>query len=134
MGRVTSQRETGERYTSLRLVGGLFTVLGALLISGSCLLLAFGLFTLRSGWTGPPPLETELFAAHSVSFFGALGRIGGGLWILWSLAVFMSGLQFVAIGALIRLAIHLEENTRVSAQCLEQLRLRTEPVDPMFRS
>jgi hypothetical protein len=98
------------------------------------LLLAFGLYTLRSGWTGPPPLETEPFAAHSVRFLSAFGRIGGGWWILWSLALFMSGLQSVAIGALIRLAIHLEENTRVSAQCLERLRLRTEPADPMFRS
>jgi hypothetical protein len=134
MERVTSHREAGERYTSLRLVRGLFTVLGILLLSGSCLLLAFGLYTLGSGRTGPPPLETAPFADHSVSFLRAFGRIGGGWWILWSLALFMSGLQSVAIGALIRLAIHLEENTRVSAQYLEQLRLRTEPVDPMFRS
>jgi hypothetical protein len=134
MERVTSHREAGERYTSLRLVGGLFTVLGALLLSGSCLLLAFGLYTLRSGVTAPPPLETAPFAAHSVSFLSTLGRIGGGWWILWSFALFMSGLQSVAMGALIRLVIHLEENTRVSAQCLEQLRLRTEPADPMFRS
>jgi hypothetical protein len=133
MGRVTSHREAGERYTSLRFVGGLFTVLGVLLLSGSCLLLAFGLYTLRSGVTGPPP-QTEPFAAHSVSFLSTMGRLGGGSWILLSLVLFTSGLQSVAMGALIRLVIHLEENTRVSAQCLEQLRLRTEPGDPMFRS
>ncbi len=134
MERVTSHREAGERYTSLRLVGGLFTVLGALLFSGSCLLLAFGRYTPRSGWTGPPPRETEPFATHSVSFLRAFGGIGGGGWILWSLALFMSGLQSFAIGELIRLAIPLEENTRVSAQCLEQRRVRTEPGDTMFRS
>jgi hypothetical protein len=133
MERVTSHREAGERYTSLRLVGGLFTVLGALMLCGGCLLLAFGLYTLRLDWAGPPP-GTEPFAAHPGSVLRAFGRIGGGLWILWSLALFMSGLQSVAIGALIRLAIHLEENTRVSAQCLEKLRLHREPVDPIFRS
>ena len=134
MEQVTSHRETGERYFSLRLVGVLFTFLGALLLSGSCLLFAFGLYKLQSASTGPPPLETAPLVAHSVRLLSALGRIGGEWWILWSLALFVSGLQSVAIGALIRLAIHLEENTRVSAQCLEKLRMRTEPADPMFRS
>jgi hypothetical protein len=131
---ITSHREAGERYFSLRLVGVLFTFLGALLLAGSCLLLAFGIYTLQSGSTGPPPLETAPLAAHSVRFLRTLGRIGGEWWVLWSLALFMSSLQSVAIGALIRLVIHLEENTRVSAQCLEKLRMRTEPADPMFRS
>ena len=138
MGRVNSHREASERYIALRLVGGIFTVLGSLLLMGSCVFLAFGLYTLRSGWTEPTTTETVPFAAHSVSVFSSYGRFGSAMWILWSLALLMSGLQSVAIGALIRLAIHVEENTRVSAQCLEQLRSRTEPAEqnagPAFRS
>jgi len=138
MGRLDSHREVNERYTALRLVGGIFTVLGSLLLMGSCVLLAFGLYTLRSGWTEPTTTETVPFAAHSVSVFSSYGRFGGALWILWSLALLMSGLQSVAVGVLIRLAIHVEENTRVSAQCLEQLRSRTEPAEqnagPVFRT
>ncbi|MFO0890623.1 MAG: hypothetical protein U0790_15950 [Isosphaeraceae bacterium] len=54
----------------------------------------------------------------------------GGLFpFLWSLVLLGSGLRFVAIGALIRLAIHVEENTRVSAQCLEKLASRIEPIE-----
>jgi hypothetical protein len=137
MGRLTSHRETGERYMTLRFVGWLFTVLGSLLLMGSCMLLAFGLYVLRSGGTQLLP-ETVPLTAQSASVFSAYSRIGGPLWILWSLALLMSGLQSVAIGALFRLAIHLEENTRVSAQCLETLRSRTEPternVGPLFWS
>lgn len=132
MERITSHREAGERYTSLRLVGVLFTVLGGLGLLGSCLLLAYGAYGLKSG--GTSPLETAPLAAQSVNILSTLSKVGGGWWILWSLALFMSSLQSVAIGALIRLAIDLEANTRVTAQCLEHLRLRTEPADPMFRS
>ncbi len=138
MGRLASYREADERYLALRLVGGLFTVVGALLIIGSCVLLAFGLYTLRAGGAALPPPEAVPFTPHELSLVSAVSRFGSAIWILWSLALLMSGLQSFAIGALIRLAIHLEENTRVSAQCLEQLRSRTEPAEqhagPVFLS
>lgn len=134
MERVTSHRGSGEQDTSLRLVGWLFSMFGALQLSGSGLLIAFGVYVLLPVWTGAAPSETWPIAARPAALFGLPGGTGQGLWLLWSLALFVSGLQSVAIGALIRLAIRLEENTRVSARCLEQLNARTVPADPMFRS
>lgn len=138
MGRLASHLEAGERYLALRLIGAVFTALGSLLFTGSFLLLAIGLYTLRPGGAEPLRLETLSFAGHPVGSLGALGRVGGAVWILWSLVLLMSGMQSVAVGALIRLSIHLEENTRVAAQCLVQLRSRTEPAerhtDPAFLS
>jgi hypothetical protein len=50
----------------------------------------------------------------------------------------ITGLQLVACGALFRLLIHLEENTRASAQFLDKIRLRLETsgegVEPFLRT
>ncbi|AGA25381.1 hypothetical protein Sinac_0978 [Singulisphaera acidiphila DSM 18658] len=47
--------------------------------------------------------------------------------ILWALGHLGAGLQFLAMGSLIRLAIQVEENTRTSAHCMEKLCSRSEP-------
>jgi hypothetical protein len=64
--------------------------------------------------------------------------VGGVVALLWSLGFFVSGLKFVALAALFLVAIHVEENTRSTAQCLEKLRPyfkpREENVGPLFRS
>jgi hypothetical protein len=138
MGRITSHRESAERYTVLRFIGVLFTVLGSLLLAGGSLLLAFGLYALLEGSTGQPPRGEVPFAAPPVIALNLHGAWGGALSMLWSFGLLVSGLQFLAMGALSRLVIHIEENTRISAQCLEQMRSRAEPieqnVEPFFRS
>ena len=65
-------------------------------------------------------------------------QVGGVVAVFWSLGFLTAGLQLQALGAFLRLAIHVEENTRATAQCLEELRSRQEPrADPIgsiFRS
>jgi len=138
MARPISHRAPGERYTVLRLIGGVFTVLGVLLLLGGCLLFAVGLYGLLSGGAGPPPSETPPFSAAPVNAVRFPSSLGGSLSILWSFGLLISGLQFLAMGALFRLVIHVEENTRVTARCLEQMRARLDPVEQgvasMFRS
>jgi hypothetical protein len=59
------------------------------------------------------------------------------LFLFWSFAFLLSGLQTVAFGTLFRLAIQLEENTRASAQFPDRVRMRLESggeaVEPFFR-
>ena len=99
----------------------MFTWTGIVLLAVGMILLAFGLFSL-------------LGVMMSVPRVG----IGGVVAALWSLGFLASGLQFLAMGALFRLAIHVEENTRATAQCLEKLVSRLEPraenIGSIFRS
>jgi hypothetical protein len=138
MGRFSSHRATGGRSISLQIVGLMFTALGIVLLIGGFLLLAFGLNAMFAGPAGSSP-GAALPGAADVR---ALGRFPSflelPLSIYWSVALLVSGLQYLALGALCRLFVHLEENTRVSAQCLERLIARLEPVEQdavtMFRS
>jgi hypothetical protein len=138
MARITSHRESAERYTVLRFLGVLFTVLGSLLLAGGFLLLASGLYAMLAGSAGQPPRGEVPFAAPPVVALNLAGALGGVVSTLWAFGLLVSGLQFLATGALFRLVIHVEENTRISAQCLEQMRSRAEPigqdVGPIFRS
>jgi hypothetical protein len=131
-----------ERYLSLRIISVVCSVIGTLLLAIGTLLLVYGLSTLLVGTTGAPARGGDPVAArqgnvvlHVVPL--AYG-VGGAFSLLWSFGSLLSGLQFVALGTLFRLAIHLEENTRASAQSLEKLRSRLEPreegVGPLFRS
>jgi hypothetical protein len=64
--------------------------------------------------------------------------LGGILVLFWSIGFLLAGLQHIAVGALCRLLIHLEENTRASAQALDKIRIRFEStgegVEPLFRA
>jgi hypothetical protein len=138
MGQIVSHRESAERYTALRFAGVIFTGLGAILLLVGSLLLAFGLYALLSSSMGQPPGGEGPFAGRPVSIAPFPGSLSSALPTLWSVALLISGLQFLAMGSLIRLVINVEENTRISAQCLEKLRSREVPieqnVEPIFRS
>ena len=102
-------------------MGVFFTWSGIVLLAVGMMLLAFGLLSL---------LGREM----SVPRVGIIGAMSA----LWSLGFLASGGQFLAMGALFRLSIHVEENTRATAQCLEKLLSRLEPqaenVRSIFRS
>ena len=138
MGRITSYRQSGGRYLSLRIIAVIFTGLGAVLSVAGSSLLAYALYPLLAGVTRELPRGQPPFVAHPVSVPSLSGGLGGALAVVWALGLLVSGLQFLAMGALSRLAIHVEENTRASAQCLEKLRSLMEPraenVGPQFRS
>jgi hypothetical protein len=143
MGRITSYQKPDERYLTLRIVGFICTALGTILLLAGTGLLAFGLYNLLSAGTPVEvPKDVVPFAVKRAGAApippGLSGLLTGVLPAVWSVGFFVMGLQFLAMGALFRLAIHVEENTRVAAKCLEKLATRLPAregtVDPLFRS
>jgi hypothetical protein len=134
MDRITSFHQSGNRYRSLRIIGALFTLIGAVELAIGGLLLVFGLYALMASTTGGPLPAAGPFVAQVKVATG----LGGTLSILWSCAFLLSGLYFAALGGVIRLLIRLEENMRAFAQALDKIRLRLESTgegaEPFFRS
>jgi hypothetical protein len=101
-------------------------------------LLVFGLYTLLAGATSGPPQGVVRLGAPRVDVTPLGSWLGGTLSLLWSFGLLLSGLQLVALGTVFRLFIHLEENTRATAQILDKIRLRMETsgagAEPLFRS
>jgi hypothetical protein len=123
MVKIASFRESGPRYPSLRIIGSLWTLLGVIvMVSGGLAIAVIGYFAIAAR---DVPAEPSL-------------RVATGIYALWAFCIAISGLQLIALGALYRLMIHMEENTRASAQALETIRDRLEgnPADlaPIFRS
>ena len=128
MSKITSFRETGRRYTALRVIGFLCTLIGLILLPiGGCLL-GYSLYVLATGGASaaaapPNPAPFSGPQAINVPF---PWPVVAGFSLLWSFGILLSGLQLIALGAFFRLMIDLEENTRASAQMLEKLRSRLE--------
>jgi hypothetical protein len=123
MRRLTSFRAPGPRYPALRVIGFLCTLSGMILMAigvGLMLLAGFHAFAARGGPVDVPP-QVQVLAGFS---------------LLWSFGILFSGLQLVALGGFLRLMIHVEENTRASAQALDRIRSRLEAnregVAPLF--
>src|SRR5262249_21743837 len=96
-------------------------------------LLVFGLSGLIQGMPGPTSREaTALPIPPGSMWWSAL------LPLFWSFGFLLSGLQLIGLGGLFRLMIHLEENTRASAQFLDQIRSHMlsgrDADEPSFRS
>lgn len=138
MARITSHRASTKRYIGLRLISVIFTVLGTLLLALGSLLLAFCLYIPLSNRVSQLPRAEVPFASRPIGGVPVSGSLGVALLAVWSFSLFIGGLQFLAMGTVCRLLINVEENTRISAQCLEQLRSRKEPVGqdvgPLFLS
>ena len=137
MERIASFRESGRRYTALRVIGSLCTLIGAVLLAIGGLLLSYGLYALATGGgAAAPPPDLPPFPGPQIRTVPPL--LAGGFSLLWSFAILLSGLQMIALGAFFRLMIHLEENTRASAQMLDKIRSRLEASpaggEPIFRA
>ncbi len=136
MGRIISFNEVGERYKPLRIVGAFFTLIGAVLLAIGAVLLVVGLYALLSVTTDAPLPGAGQFAAREVPGLPFHVGLGGMLALVWSIGLLLAGLQHIALGALCRLLIHLEENTRASAQSLDKIRTRLESgregIEPLF--
>jgi hypothetical protein len=138
MAKIFSFYESGERYQSLRIVSAFFVLIGAALLAIGALGLVFAVYTLLAVQPGGPPQETGPFAARPVSgmFQGVDMRVM--LSLIWSVAFLLAGLQQIAMGAVCRLLIHLEENTRATAQLLDKVRAKLESsgegIERLFRS
>jgi hypothetical protein len=138
MDRITSFREPRKRYGTLRVIGFLCTLIGAILLIIGGALLVSGLYVLAtSGAAAPaPPPNPAPFPGPQVTTIPS--PLIAGFSLLWSFGILFSGLQLIALGAFFRLMIHLEENTRASAQMLDGLRSRLEAApdgaERLFRS
>jgi hypothetical protein len=138
MARITSHRAYAKRYIGLRLISVIFTVLGTLLLTLGCLLLAFCLYTPLASRVSQLPRAEVPFASRPIGGVAVPGSLGVALPAVWSFGLLIGGLQFLAMGTVCRVLINIEENTRISALCLEQLRSLEEPfgqnVGSLFRS
>ena len=138
MAHLTPHRASAERYIGLGLISGIFTVLGALLVALSSVLLAFCLYVALSGSVSLLPKAEVPFPSRPIGVVAVAARFGVAFWAVWSFGLLIGGLQFAAMGAVCRLLIDVEENTRISAECLERLVSREEPfgqnVGSIFRS
>jgi hypothetical protein len=108
MASIHSFRETGERYPFLRILASICHVVGILVLTLAVLLFVAGVGSYLLN-TVPP-----------------YGGWGVGIAVIWSAGLFVSGIQFFAMGSFLRLAIHVEENTRATAQALDRLRSSVE--------
>jgi len=124
MDRFPALRNLEKRFRSLRIVGALFTFLGVTVLLIGVGLLVFVIWALAAASAVDEPMRLE----PGVTW--ARGSIG----LLWSLCLFLSGLQFARMGALVRLMIDLEENPRATAQLLDRFITRFEPQSVDFRS
>jgi hypothetical protein len=126
MDRITSFREPRRRYATLRVIGFLCTLIGSILLVIGGGLLVSGLYVLATGGgeTAFPPSPVALIPGPQGTTIPWPLTVGFSL--LWSLGILFSGLQLIALGAFFQLMIHLEENTRASAQLLDGFRSRLE--------
>jgi hypothetical protein len=108
MVRISSFRDTGERYPVLRLIAAICTWLGCFLLAIGALLMVAGILAFFSDLVRP------------------INGVGLGIALVWSMGFLVSGLQSLAMGAFFRLAIHVEENSRATAQALDKIRLTME--------
>ncbi len=138
METVTSFNGFDRRYYSLRIIGAIFTLIGFMLLLLGAALLAFGLYGLATGSAGQPAPSANPMLPHAQSTVVLRELLGGALGIIWSIGLIVGGLQFAALGAFVRLMIHVEENTRASAQLLNKIARRLEPreegVGSLFRT
>ena len=109
MARIHSFRETGERYPVLRAIGSICTWLGLLLLALGGLLVVVGIIAVATDLIRP------------------FNGVGAGIALVWSIGFFVAGFQSLAMGSFFRLAIHVEENTRATAQALDKFRKEMEP-------
>ncbi|MGO9468169.1 MAG: hypothetical protein ACLQIB_57600 [Isosphaeraceae bacterium] len=127
-----------RRYYSLRIVGAIFTLIGFMLLLLGAALLAFGLYGLATGSGAQSAPGENPMLAHARSTVVLPVLLGGVLPIIWSIGLIVAGLQCVALGAFVRLMIHIEENTRASTQLLKKIARRLEPseegVGSIFRA
>lgn len=120
MAMIMSFRETQPRYPLLRIAGLMCVLFGSLLVLLGIGLLGSAILMVvaeRGGPIAAPGLFVWAYAIYGVGFlFGAL--------------------QMFVVAGVLQLMIHLEENTRATAQAVDTIRSRLEPkpegVEPFF--
>jgi TRAP-type C4-dicarboxylate transport system permease small subunit len=104
MPRISSFQQTQERYRSLRILSVICGIIGTLLMIVAGLLFAYASLQYVEGRIGP---------ALAVAF--------------WAAGCGAASVQSFASAALFLLAIHIEENTRATAQAVARLQAAMEP-------
>lgn len=120
-------QDVEPRHHALRVISVICDVAGACLLLVGGLILCYLLFVVLTGTPPAPPRDAGVLAPRTVttgSLFTGLSRAVIGI---WAAGLLYGGVQFLTLGALFRLAIQVEENTRRTAECLESLCSRLEP-------
>jgi len=125
----TSFHGSEPRYGSLRIIATIFTLIGGLLLVLGSLLLGFTLYIALTATLTTPPVAPGGFGHPQMTPGPLAVGLSATLTLLWSFGILLGGLQFVAAGALIRLMILLEANTRTTVQLLDHVRTRLEPTE-----
>ena len=113
MATITSYKVAGRRFGLLLGIASICIIVGVLLLVFGALLLSLAIYAFLS-----PPQTLQLASGPA--------RM---LLLLWSGGLLVGGLQFLAAGAFVRLMIQLEENTRATAQLLDDVRARVHAAD-----
>jgi hypothetical protein len=129
METVTSFRGSKRRHGLLRVIASICTLIGGAMLVSGMLLLAFALYAALATTPPTPPVAPGGFGGPPAKAAPLIGGLGATISAFWALGILVGGLQFLAAGALVRLMIQLEENTRASAQILDRVRMRLEPVE-----
>lgn len=122
----TSFHGSDRRHRLLRIVASIYSMIGGILLGLGISLLAFSLYTALATTISVPPSEVG-FGRPQSSFSPLSAGLGATLSLLWSVGILLGALQFLATGALIRLMIQLDANTRATAQLLDRVQMRLEP-------
>jgi hypothetical protein len=129
METVASFREPERRHGLLRVIAWICSFIGGVLLVLGTLLLAFAIYAALVTTSPPPPAAPGGFGRPPANVAPLTVGLGATLSAFWALGILVGGLQFLAAGALFRLMIQLEENTRATARLLDRVRTRLEPVE-----
>ncbi len=127
MTNINSFRESGERYKILRFLGDLLIGSGAFLLTVGTVLFVFGVYVLCRASTDQTQGVDHFVGSVNVTRWVA--GLSGTVVLMWSIFSTLAGLQLIGYGAFLRLMIHLEENTRASAQALDKMRVSLESIE-----
>lgn len=120
-------QDVEPRHHVLRIVSVICDIAGVCFLIVGGLILGYLLVVVFTGAPPAPPRDAGDLPSRTVatgSLFTGLSRAMIGI---WATGLLYGGVQFLTLGALFRLAIQVEENTRQTAQCLETLCSRLEP-------
>lgn len=120
-------QDVEPRHQFLRIVSVIFDVAGVCCLLAGGLILGYLLFVVLTGAPPPTPREAGALAARTVAAGSIFTGLGQAVIAVWAAGLLSGGVQFLTLGALCRLAVNVEENTRRTAQCLEVLCSRLEP-------
>lgn len=124
MAQIQANHEPGERFVVLRILSTICIGVATILLIAAVLVLMLGLYSYMLANQGGSPANGAAPSTARQLNIVPFVNVFSPIVFLWTTG---AGLQMLAVGYLIRLALQVEENTRTSARCLEKLTSHAEP-------